>query len=394
MRGDSGQWGSVFVDDGSRVRLAVSELVSAALGVQATATMVRSAWLPLHTAYRAPEAEILTRAMDDPRHRAATHMGRVRALRDVLWAYAERLDVLAARWVDDADLQLFVAERDAAELTCTDAIAALIGAVFRSSPGSGRSAASVSGVNGLDSGAPNRESGSDPNSQRGVERDRPTQWRLDPLGTILDDWFGFRPPEDDDAFNRALYGYDLLTFAGSTTTSWVLGVDYSTTVQPLPRDLKTSKAVQGWSTTGKVLDRVGLGLTFASATRSEWQRSESYESDQRVGRSLTVGATTTAGTWAGAQAGAWAGGAVGTALFPGAGTAVGAALGGVVGGVAGSEIGGWVGDQVVDLGGQAGDLVGDGLDWAGEAAGDAADEGFDWANDTIGDTLDTTTFWD
>ncbi len=371
MQSERGQWGSDFVDDGSQVRLAISELVSAAMSVQATATSVRSAWLPLHTTYRAPEAEILAGAMDDPRHRAATHLGRVRALRDVLWAYAERLDVLAARWVEDADLTVFVVERDAAELASADAIAALIGPVV----------------------GPVVESSPALFSQRAAEGDLPTQWRVDPLGTILDDWVGFRPPADDDAFNRALYGYDLLTFAGSTATSWVLGVDYSATAHPFPRELKTSKSVQGWSTTGKVLDRVGLGLTFVSSTRSEWKRNESYARNERAGRSLTVGVTTTAGAWAGGQAGAWAGGASGTALFPGAGTAVGAALGGVVGGFAGSEVGGWVGDQVVDLGGQAGYLVGDGLDWASEAARDTAGEGFDWVKDTAGDTLDTATFW-
>ncbi|MGC1208797.1 MAG: hypothetical protein WA880_12660 [Ornithinimicrobium sp.] len=353
MQSAGGQWGLAVVDDGSRVRCTASEMVSAALGVQATATSVRSAWLPLHTAYQAPEGEILIGAMDDPWHRAVTQVARVRALRDVLWAYAEQLDRLASAWVKDADLSAFLAERDALDLACADAIAALHGPRIAPTP------ARV--------------------SQPAADGNRPPRWRVDPLGTILDDWFGLRPPKDNDAFDRALYGYDLLTFAGSTTTSWVLEVDYSATARPFPRDLKTSHAVQGWSTTGKVLDRIGLGLTFASATRSEWQRSESYAGDERMGRSLTVGVTTTAGAWAGAQAGAWAGGAVGTALFPGAGTAVGAALGGVVGGFAGSEVGGWVGDQVVDLGGQAGDLVGD---------------GFDWAQDTVGDSLDTATFWD
>ncbi|MGB3829017.1 MAG: hypothetical protein WA962_09595 [Ornithinimicrobium sp.] len=364
MQQDEGQWGVVFVDDAARVRLTASAIVSAALGVQATATQVRSSWLGLRTAYRAPEAGMVLGVMDVPLDRSVTQLSRVRALRDLLWAYADRLDHLGARWVETSETAAFLAECAAAEAECADAIAALIGPVA-SSPAAPPSMATTSG------------GGANPDG--GVEWNRPDAWQRDPVGSMRRDWLGFRPPDEDDAIARALYGYGLLTFAGSTQTTWVMEVDYNSRAAPHPRDLKTTKAVQRWSTVGAAVDRAALGLTFVTAARSEWRASDSHRTGERLGRSLTMGTATTAGAWAGGHAGVWAGGAVGTAVFPGVGTAIGAVMGGVVGGFAGSEVGSWAGEQVVDIGGQVGDFVGDRLAWAG---------------DVSGDTLDTMAFWD
>ncbi len=356
-----GQWGAQWVDDGAAIQRGASAMVSAALSAQVTATQVRSQWLALRTAYRAPEAEAVLSAMDAPRLSAVSTLSRVRQLRDTLWAYADRLDALASTWVEAEDLAEFIDTRDAADAECARAIAALTGPVARSF------------------GSTPRRLGAASPAPRADDWSRPVEPQYDPLDSFIHQWGGFRPPERDDAIARGLYSMGLITFAGSTRASWVAEVDFSSVAHPHPRDLKVSKAAAGWAGTAKVLDGAGLGLTFATASWSQWRDADSYETDERLGRSLTVGATTTAGAWAGGQAGAWAGGAIGTAICPGVGTAVGAAAGGVIGGFAGSEVGGWVGDQVVDIGGHAGDLVGDGVDWAG---------------DMTGDTLDTLSFWD
>lgn len=370
-----GQWGSGLVDEGAQVRAAASAIVSSVLGMQVTASSVRSTWLGLRTAYLAPESDLVWAAMDSPRERSATAMRRARELSEVLWTYADQLDTLASRWIETDEQAMFLVLRAAADRECAAAIAALTGPV---APSWGPGAPSIA------TGPLMMDPATDPvlgsaSVVTAQERSPGAGRAFDPLGSLRSDWMGFRPPADDDAMSRALYGYGLLGFAGSTQTTWILSVDYSASRQPFPRDLKVAKAQQGWSTTGSVLDRLGLGLTFVGAARDEWRASDSRATDVRAARTLTMAATTTTGAWAGGQAGVWAGGAIGTALCPGVGTAVGAVLGGAVGGFAGSEAGGWAGDQVVDLGGQAGDLAGDGLDWAGEVTGEA---------------LDTARFWD
>lgn len=244
------------------------------------------------------------------------------------------------------------------------------------------------------------------------------------LEAFVEKWGGFRPPTDGDPTSQALYALGRLGFAGGSTASWMTTVrhgmfrpiDRAGRIMsprnmtfwerlragagrfPTGRGLTTWERVRGfdrkgnwkpkgwrgaphsrWSTAGKWMGRAGSGITAATSGWNEWQDSAAYPTDERLGRSVTKGASTAAGAWAGAQGGGMVGGAIGTAIFPGVGTVIGAGVGALIGGFAGSQAGAWVGDRIKDIGGEVGGAIGDGLEAAGEVAGD------------VGDAL---TFWD
>lgn len=364
--GVMGRAGSHWVDDGREVRGAASDLVSGLLGVQVTATSVRARWLGLRSAYEAPEAELAWAAMDGPRAGAHATLGLGREVRDALWAYADRLDTLSATWVEPADVATFQATVDAADRECADAIGLLI-RPFARRAASGRWAPTPP-VCGPSWGAP------------------PTP-RWDPLNAWVQEWGGFGPPLDRGETSRALYSLGLSHAVGSGYVTWVYEIDFISGAPPLVEDLT---AAGKWSKVSTVLDRAGVGLTFAQSGWKEWKASEASGTGERVGRSVMMGATTATGAWAGAEAGAITGGLIGSAFGPGPGTAVGMMIGGTVGGFAGSYAGQYVGNHLVDYGGEVGDLAGDGLEWVGDEAGDAVD----WAGEGAGDAYDTWAFWD
>jgi len=361
-----GRWGAHWIDDGGALRGAASNLISALLGVQITATTVRSQWTGLRSAYQAPEAPVVWAAMDAPHSEAQATLALGREVRDVLWAYADRLDSLAAVWVEPDDVAPFLVSAQAADRECAEAITVLVTPVARPA-----------------AWAP---------PARGVPMCGPT-WgtpampRWDPLDAWVHEWGGFGPPHDRGEMSRALYSLGLSHALGSSYVTWVFEIDFVSGEPPLVRDLT---AAGKWSRAGTVLDRVGIGLTFAQSGWKEWKASEASDTGERVGRSLTMAATTTTGAWAGAKAGAVSGGIIGSAFGPGPGTAIGMVIGGTVGGFAGSYAGQYVGDHVVDYGGQAGELAADGLEWVSDETGDI----FDWVGDEAGDAYDTLTFWD
>lgn len=364
-----GRWGSHWVDDGGALGGAASDLVSGLLGVQMTATTVRSQWLGLRSAYEAPEAPIVWAAMDDPRIEAQATLGLGREVRDVLWTYADRLDSLAAVWVEPDDVATFIASAQAADRECADAITLLIAPFTRPAPwvpsAPGGHTAPVCG------------------STWGA----PPAPRWDPLDAWVHEWGGFGPPHDRGETSRALYSLGMSHAVGSGYVTWVYEIDFISGAPPLVRDLT---AAGKWSRAGTVLDRAGVGLTFAQSGWKEWKASEASGTGERVGRSVTMGVTTATGAWAGAKAGAVGGGLIGSVFGPGPGTAIGMIIGGTVGGFAGSYAGQYVGDHVVDYGGQVGELAGDGLEWMS----DETDDAFDWVGDEAGAAYDTLTFWD
>ncbi len=361
-----GRVGSHWVDGGEDVRRAASDLVSGLLGVQVTATSVRARWLGLRSAYDAPEAELVWAAMDTPRADAHTTLRLGREVRDVLWAYADRLDTLSATWVDPEDVSTFEATVEAADRECADAIRLLIRPLAR--PAASRAWVPPAPVCGPTWGAPSTP-------------------RWDPLNALVSEWGGFRPPEDPDQVSRALYSMGLVHTAGSGYVTWVYEIDFTSGKPPPSPDLDVAGQ---WSRAGTMLNRVGVGLTFAQSGWKEWNASAAADTDERVGRSVTMGAATATGAWAGAEAGAVTGGLIGSAFGPGPGTAVGMIIGGTVGGFAGSYAGQYVGNYLVDYGGEVGDLAGDGLEWVGDEAGDT----WNWAGMSAGDAYDTLTFWD
>lgn len=353
--GTDGRWGSHWVDDGAEVRRAASDLVSGLLGVQMTATTVRSQWLGLRSAYEAPEAPVVWAEMDAPRTEAHASLALGRQVRDILWAYADRLDSLATAWVHPEDVATFTASAQAADRECADAVAALIAPLTR--PATWTPRAPTAAMCGPGWAAP-------------------PALRWDPLNAWVHEWGGFGPPADRGEASRALYSLGLSHSVGSAYVTWVYEIDFISGAPPLVRDLT---AAGKWSKAGTVLDRAGVGLTFAQSGWTEWKASKASGTGERVGRSVTMGASTATGAWAGAKAGAAGGALIGSAFGPGPGTAIGMIIGGTVGGFAGSYAGGYVGDHLVDYGGQVGDLAEDGLEWVGDEAGDA---------------YDTLTFWD
>lgn len=234
------------------------------------------------------------------------------------------------------------------------------------------------------------------------------------LEKFLEEWGGFKPPTEDDPVLQSLFWIGQAQFGASSAASWLadgrygmfrpinalghtvsknLGfwqrLKYGAGRFPTQKGLNWYQRIAGfkpkghfsarpwnganaskWSTAGKWLSRGGTALSFATSAYSEWGDSAKYPTDERIGRTVTKGATTAAGAWAGGQAGAWAGGAIGTAICPGVGTVIGAGVGGLIGGFAGSKAGEWVGDKAKDVGGAVGDAVGDGVDKAGEILDD------------------------
>lgn len=370
----TGRTGSHWVDDGREVRRAASDLVSGLLGVQVTATSVRARWLGLRSAYDAPEAEVVWAAMDGPSADAHATLSLGREVQDVLWAYADRLDALNATWVEPEDTATFQATVEAADRDCADAIGLIVRPFARPA---------ASGPWGpptpvLWVGAP---------PVCGPTWGAPPIPRWDPLNAWFQEWGGFGPPLDRGETSRALYSLGLSHAVGSGYVTWVYEIDFVSRTPPLVDDLT---AAGKWSKAGTALDRVGVGLTFAQSGWKEWKASETTSTGERVGRSVTMGATTASGAWAGAEAGAITGSLIGSAFGPGPGTAVGMIIGGTVGGFAGSYAGEYVGAHLVDYGGKVGDLAGDGLEWVGDEAGDAVH----WAAEGAGNAYDTLAFWD
>ncbi|OLT44645.1 hypothetical protein BJF86_11870 [Serinicoccus sp. CNJ-927] len=234
----------------------------------------------------------------------------------------------------------------------------------------------------------------------------------------LESWLGFRPPVGDGSVSMTLFALGQVQFGTSTVASWMADQRYShfrpidaagRTVSPnmgfwqrlrhgagrfpTARGLSPWQRARGfdprghfsarpwhggqasrWSTAGKWLGRGGTVLTAATSAWDEWNESANYPTDERVGRTVTVSATTTGGALLGAKGGAWAGGAIGTAICPGVGTVIGAGVGALIGGFVGSQAGAWVGDRLKDVGGDIADGVGDALD----AAGDFVDDITPW----------------
>ncbi|HEX2895308.1 MAG TPA: hypothetical protein VHO29_15015 [Marmoricola sp.] len=228
---------------------------------------------------------------------------------------------------------------------------------------------------------------------------------LEPLRSLgeafVDQWGGFKPPDDMGPVSGALYALGLTgTGAGLATDTMLKGLlqDFQPrgplgTWGPVGRGAfsqpglsfwqrlaaantdtswkaKPYQAItrDRWATGGKWIGRAGTALTAASSAWDEWSQDQAYPTDERAGRAVTKGVSTAAGAWAGAEGGAWVGGAIGTAICPGAGTVIGGFVGGVIGGFAGSEVGSWVGDEVKDIGGTIGDKTGDAVDALGDAA--------------------------
>lgn len=223
------------------------------------------------------------------------------------------------------------------------------------------------------------------------------------LETFMDKWGGFKPPVDDPvaqvvfALGRGAWGYGVFDkymsrvrlgtfrirgangryvsmqnttywqrfkaglgrFPGGKGLTWwqrARGFDTGGNWQAKPN---MSQARGRWSTAGKWVGRTGNVLAFGAAAYDEWNNSAGLPTDERIGGSVTKGATTAAGGFLGAKAGGTLGAAIGTAIFPGAGTVVGAVIGGLVGGFIGSQAGAWVGDKLKDAGRAIGDKVGD-----------------------------------
>lgn len=235
-----------------------------------------------------------------------------------------------------------------------------------------------------------------------------------PLETFFNTWGGFKPPESEDPVSYTLYAIGKMGTAGSRIAAWMTKVNHGRFMPrgadgklikiagmtfwerlkagagrfPGARGLTPWERLKGfdkggnfgakgwrggqyskWSTAGKWIGRTGTVVTAAVAGWSEWQDSAGYPTDERLGRSVTKGATTAAGAWAGAEVGAWAGGAIGTAICPGVGTVIGGLLGGLIGGFAGSQLGAALGDTIKDVGGEIGDKIGDAVGWVGSKLG-------------------------
>lgn len=134
--------------------------------------------------------------------------------------------------------------------------------------------------------------------------------------------------------------------------------------------------MRGASRVGKGLTVGGAVLAFGTSFASQWMRDASkhpnMDTDERIGRATTEGASAAAG----GAAGAYVGAAIGTAICPVIGTAVGAVIGGAVGGWAASKFNDpavkWVGDQFDKVDDAVGDAANATKDWVGDKAGDAA----------------------
>lgn len=382
---EPGLMGSHWVDDGQSLRGAASDLVSGLLRVQMTATTVRSQWLGMRSIYVAPEAPMVWAAMDAPFARAQDSLGLGRQVREVLWAYADRLDSLAAVWVEPDDVASFIASAQSADRECADAIGLLVGAFARSAAVGPSAGAFPAGA--FPAGTASAWSAPTPTPPVcGPTWGAPAAMRWDPMGAWAHEWGGFGPPRDRGETSRALYSLGLSHAVGSGYVTWVYEIDFISGAPPLVEDLT---AAGKWSRAGTALDRVGVGLSFAQSGWKEWKASKASGTGERVGRSVTMGATTATGAWAGAKAGAVGGGVIGSAFGPGPGTAIGIIVGGTVGGFAGSYAGEYVGEHLADYGGQIGGLAEDGLDRVGSETGEA----LDWISEGTGDAFDTLTFW-
>lgn len=109
-----------------------------------------------------------------------------------------------------------------------------------------------------------------------------------------------------------------------------------------------------WSRVGRWAGRAGTVTVLVGSGWAEWRRSgadPSLPTSQRVGRTVTMGATTALGSWGGVTAGSYAGATIGTFLCPGAGTVIGGLAGGFVGGIIGGSAGARVGEELKDFGG-------------------------------------------
>ncbi|CAN5610011.1 hypothetical protein BH23ACT6_BH23ACT6_11110 [soil metagenome] len=427
---------SALLDEASRVRLAAATLASAIWAVNSTAVQVHSQWLSLHAAYRAPEADIVLRAMDPPRASAAHLLESGGLAQGALLQYADRLGDLA-RWprATAAERSAIHQARQAAEWAC----AAALESIRRPA---GRMAGTRRAVLGPlwnytradswvppyapQSHAPRCEPAGDPWRH-------PDESADGGLSRFVEQWAGLAPPDADDPTSHALYAFSMLGFVGATRADWMITIEYGTfrprgaNGRPVPvsslgtaqrfaagagsvstkegltttQRLKTftpggtfeAKGHKGaqhkhWAKSATRWGRANTAVTVASTGWATWQDNSGHPTDRRIGRTVTQTAAVAGGAVAGGQAGALVGSAIGTAIVPGAGTLVGATVGGLVGGFAGSELGGWVGDQVADVGEEAGDLIGDSLDWVGNHSLAA---GADLAGT---DLFDTVTFWD
>lgn len=396
--------GPGHLDGAADVQHAALNVIGALRPVQVTAVGVRSRWLALAAAYRAPETEVLLGAMNGPADRAGLLTDVALAAQSALLSYAGRLGDLA-RWPSTtaAERAALKQAHMAAQWDCAEALRAIPRpphADHRSSPAHPVCRAWT----------PPATNGSGP------------------LGRLFEQWAGLAPPEADDLTSRSLYAFSILGLAGETRASWMITAEHAafrprgahgryvpvsslsaaqrlragagsvSTREGLTRAQQLGtftpggtfeakghrKAVRAqWTASASRWGRANTAVTVASSGWTAWQSNAGHTTERRIGRTATQAAAVTGGTIAGGQAGALVGSAVGTAILPGGGTVVGATLGALVGGFAGSELGGWVGDQMVDVGGATGELIGDSL---GRAGGHGRDVG--------GDVLEAATWWD
>ncbi|MGB5937578.1 MAG: hypothetical protein WBG76_17135 [Ornithinimicrobium sp.] len=422
------------VDDATRVRLASLSLVTRLRSTNTIAVRIRSQWLGLAPAYRAPEADLLLHRMDRPATRAVELVDAANLAHDALQAYADRLGELAG-WqaTTTTEAARLDEARSAAELVCAAALQAIPRpAQGMAGPTDHHLTTGMVAAPGHTSAHPLGQPWSPAIPMQCVPP--PTGWSHPERATtgllprLIDLWGAVAPPDTDDPMSHALYTFGMLGFAGEARASWMVTVEHGSfrprgalgrylpvsslsTVQRFAAgagSVSTKKGLSNaqrlatftpggtfeakghrgavrthWTATASRWGRANAAVTVASSGLAAWQDNSGYATNQRIGRTATQGAAVAGGAVAGGQAGALVGSAIGTAIMPGAGTVVGATVGGLVGGFAGSELGGWVGDQLVAVGGEAGDLIGDSLLWAG-----------DQTQDIGGDLLDMATFWD
>ena len=126
---------------------------------------------------------------------------------------------------------------------------------------------------------------------------------------------------------------------------WAAGSDKNWVAKP-----GSAHSVSQWTKVGGVLQKVGVGLSFAIGAWKQWDadaKDPTLSTPLRASRATVVGGTSALGGVAAAAVGAKIGAAIGIAGGP-VGVAAGALIGGVAGGLIGSGVGQAVGQLVVN----------------------------------------------
>lgn len=271
--------------------------------------------------------------------------------------------------------------------------------------------------------------------------------------SFIDDWLGFRPPWEKDAFHQASWGlskamwaagfgidyytkthlqkYQIIGKNGQTVpmspfkgngnpfkgkldtkamwnrfktgfgrfghdkskSLWENFKAFNKTPQfrALPNQAETTK---GLGKIAKGLSIGGYGLTAVTEFVDEYKADKGDTEERRVAKASTVAAGAGVGAWAGAEGGGMLGAAIGTAIAPGPGTVIGGAIGGVAGGIAGTEIGKAAGHAIKDSVADFDKTVSDTVSKADKAVDNFAKDASDHIGDAAKSVGDSLKFWD